>query len=125
MIWLGRICAGLVFLFSLMMAGLALVAPDRMAETLGLGVVTGLGLNTVRADMGAFFLVSAIGAGGALFKGRTAWLWLPTLLYGLAVTGRFLGLAVSGVPEGVAQPIVIELVIVALSVIGLRFSRQP
>ncbi len=47
-------------------------------------------------------------------------MWGAAALYGLAVIGRLLGVLVEGAPEGVVQPIVIELVLVALSVIGAK-----
>ncbi len=47
-------------------------------------------------------------------------MWGAAALYGLAVIGRILGVAVDDAPEGVAQPIIIELVLVALSVFGAK-----
>ncbi len=56
----------------------------------------------------------------ALFAGRAQWMWGAAALFGLAVIGRILGVALDGAPEGVVQPIVIELVLVALSVFGAK-----
>jgi hypothetical protein len=120
MIWIGRIAVALVGLFSLAMGLMAFAQPVQLGEMLGLGALSPLGGNALRADLGAFFLASALAALLALFAGRAQWMWGAAALYGLAVIGRILGVAVDGAPEGVAQPIIIELVLVALSVFGAK-----
>ena len=120
MIWLGRIGVALVGLFSLAMGLMAFAQPTQLGEALGLGALSPLGLNSLRADLGAFFLASALAAVLALFAGRPQWMWGAAVLYGVAVIGRFLGVIVEGAPEGIVQPIVIELVLVGLSVLGVK-----
>ncbi|MEP0708475.1 MAG: DUF4345 family protein [Parvibaculum sp.] len=120
MIWIGRIAVALVGLFSLAMGLMAFAQPVQLGEMLGLGALSPLGGNALRADLGAFFLASALAALLALFAGRAQWMWGAAALYGLAVIGRILGVAVDGAPEGAAQPIIIELVLVALSVFGAK-----
>ncbi len=120
MIWIGRIAVALVGLFSLAMGLMAFAQPVQLGEMLGLGALSPLGGNSLRADLGAFFLASALAALLALFAGRAQWMWGAAALFGLAVIGRILGVAVDGAPEGVVQPIVIELVLVALAVFGAK-----
>ena len=120
MIWITRIAVALVGLFSLAMGLTALASPVQLGDTLGIGALTPLGLNSLRADLGAFFLASAIASFLALFFSRANWMWGVACLYGLAVLGRFLGVAVDGAPEGIAQPVTVELVLVVLSVYGAR-----
>lgn len=120
MIWLGRIGVALVGLFSLAMGLMAFAQPVQLGEALGLGALSPLGLNSLRADLGAFFLASALAAVLALFAGRPQWMWGAAVLYGVAVIGRFLGVIVEGAPEGIVQPIVIELMLVGLSVLGVK-----
>ena len=120
MTWIARIAIALVGLFSLGMGLMALSSPVQLGNTLGIGALTPLGLNSLRADLGAFFLASAIASFLALFFGRANWMWGVACLYGLAVLGRFLGIAVDGAPEGIAQPVTVELVLVVLSVFGAR-----
>ena len=120
MIWGARIAILLVGLFSLAMGLMALGSPVQLGMTLGIGALTPMGLNSLRADLGAFFLASAIASILALFFGRSVWMWGVACLYGLAVLGRFLGIALEGAPEGIAQPVTIELVLVVLSVYGAR-----
>ncbi len=120
MVWLARIGVALVGLFSAMMAMMALVLPARVAATLGLVTDAGLGMNTVRADIGAFFLLSFACCVGALFAGKRGWLLAPLALFGFAVLGRILDILLLGPPEGIVQPVVVELVAVALLALGLR-----
>ena len=120
MIWIGRIAVALVGLFSLAMGLMAFAQPVQLGEMLGLGALPPLGGNSLRADLGAFFLASALAALLALFAGRAQWMWGAAALFGLAVIGRILGVAVDGAPEGVVQPIYIELVLVALYVFGAK-----
>lgn len=120
MVWIARIAVALVGLFSLAMGLMALASPVQLGTTLGIGALTPLGLNALRADLGSFFLASAIASFLALFFGRASWMWGVACLYGLAVAGRFLGIVVDGAPEGIAQPVTIELVLVVLSVFGAR-----
>jgi hypothetical protein len=120
MIWIARITTALVLLFCLAMALLAYVDPAKSAEALGMSAQTGLGLNTYRADVGALFMVNAIACAGALFAGKRSWMLAPLAIFGLAVLGRLSGVLIDGAPEGVATPIIVELVLVAFSAVGLR-----
>lgn len=120
MIWIARIAAALVGLFSLVVGAMTILSPVEMGEGLGLGALSPIGLNALRADIGAFFLASAIAAGAALFGGRPHWLLGAAVLYGLAFLGRILGLVLDGAPEGIAQPLVVEFTMVVLSVFAAR-----
>jgi len=120
MIWLGRIGVALVGLFSLAMGLMAFASPVQVGEMLGLGALSPLGANSLRADLGAFFLAAGLASLLALFAGRAHWMWGAAALYGFAVIGRLLGVVLEGAPEGVAQSIVVELVLVGLSVLGAK-----
>ena len=115
MIWIARIAVGLVFAFSLLMGLQTFFTPEASAVTLGLGTaLPELGMNTFRADIGAFFLAAAT------FAGRTGAIYGAALLYGLALIGRALGVVMDGAPVGVETPIIIEAVLVVLLVFGAR-----
>ncbi|MFZ3033740.1 MAG: DUF4345 family protein [Parvibaculum sp.] len=120
MIWVARIGVVLAGLFSLVMGAMAFASPEQLGTALGLGALSPIGINSMRADLGAFFLASAIACALALFAGRASWLWGAAALYAIAVTGRIVGIVVDGVPEGIAQPVIIELVLVAMLVFGAR-----
>ena len=120
MIWIARICVVLAGLFSLAMGVMAYVSTEQLGTVLGISALSPIGVNSMRADLGAFFLASTIACILALFAGRTSWLWGAAALYALAVIGRFVGVAVDGAPEGIAQPVIIELVLVAMLVFAAR-----
>jgi hypothetical protein len=76
----------------------------------------GASINTIRADFGAFFLVSAVGAlWGAWQPSKAKLLYLPAALFGTALAGRLIGLAM-GDPASDAnnQAMIIEGISVAL-----------
>ena len=120
MIWIARIAAVLVGLFSLAMGAMMIHSPAETGETLGLGALSPIGLNALRADIGAFFLASAVAAGAALFGGRPHWLLGAAVLYGLAFLGRVFGVIVDGAPEGIATPLIVEATMVVLSVFAAK-----
>lgn len=120
MLWLARGAVGLAGLFSMALGLNALFAPEALADALGIAAVSDLGRSAVRADLGAFFLASAIACAGALFAARPSWLYGAALLYGLALTGRVLDIVLAGAPEGVGVPIFIESVMVAALLFGAR-----
>src|SRR3546814_11350533 len=96
---------------------MAWASPTQLGAMLGLGALSPLGLNALRADLGSFFLASAIACALALFAKRPNWLWGAALLYGLAVTARLIGVIVDGPPEGIASALIVELVLVALQIV--------
>lgn len=78
--------------------------------------VDGVAANTVRADMSAFFLVSAVAAAiGALLPGWRGALLVPAALYGTALVGRLIG-AASGdmVNPAIIQAMIVEALSLAL-----------
>jgi hypothetical protein len=91
--------------------------PATFTGTFGIGI-EGVAANTVRADLSAFFLVAAGGAAiGALMPGWTRALLVPAALYGTALTGRLIGVALGDlVNPGIVQAMIIEALTVALMV---------
>ena len=77
-------------------------------------LVEGVATNTIRADLSAFFLVSAGAAAiGALLPGWSRALLVPAALYGTALLGRLLG-AMMG--DAVNFSIIQAMIVEALSV---------
>jgi hypothetical protein len=120
MIWIARAGVALAGLFSLAMGLLFWADPLKAGAILGLTSVDALGTNSLRADLAAFFLVTVIACVLALFRGKAHWLYGSALVFGLAVSGRFIGVIADGPPGGIAQPVIIELVLVGLLVFGAR-----
>ena len=120
MIWIARVGVTLAGLFSLAMGLLFWADPMKAGAILGLTSLDALGTNSLRADLAAFFLVNFIACALALFRGKAHWLYGSALVFGLAVFGRFIGVIVDGPPAGIAQPVIIELVLVGLLIFGAR-----
>ena len=99
---------------------LAWVDPGKVGEVMGLVAPAELGVHSLRGDIGAVFLASALGCALALFQGKTMGLKIPIILYGLVLTGRLISLVVTGNGVGVMGPIIIEVVLITLSVFAYR-----
>jgi len=121
MLWVARILVGLAGLFSIIMGLQTFFVPETSALALGFGTsIPDLGMNTLRADIGAFFLAAAVFCGVGLFSGRPGAIYGAALLYGLALTGRVLGIVMDGAPDGIATPIIVEAVLITFLVTGAR-----
>jgi hypothetical protein len=75
------------------------------------------GTNTLRADLSAFFLVSAAGSlYGALVPGGARALWVPAALFGTAFVGRMFGLTMGGdvLTAEISQALLAEAISTAL-----------
>lgn len=93
--------------------------PASFSDMFGIAA-DGRAANTVRADLSAFFLVSAGGAAlGALVPHWTRALLVPAALYGVALIGRLIGL-ISGdfVDEAIVQAMIVEALSVMLLLTG-------
>lgn len=117
---LAKLAAGLVGLFSLAMGLMAWIDPSKVGDIIGLTGVAELGQHTLRGDIGAVFLASALGCGLALFKGKVAGLKLPIIIYGFVLIGRLISFVLTGNGAGVMMPIVTEVVLIALSIFAYR-----
>ncbi len=93
-----------------------LIDPGHYQQLFTLAGDTPTGINTLRADLSAFFLVSAGGAlWGALRPGHAAALFVPAALFGTALAGRALGLALGdGTSAAITQAMLAEGVSVVL-----------
>ena len=117
------ILTALIFLagmLDLFMAGSFLFDPATIGLTLGVKPDGVSGLSTMRADFTAFFLVAA----GCMMWG--AWrrngdlLLVPAALFGIAITGRAINLAIHGGYPGFALPMAVEAFHVVLLVMAWR-----
>lgn len=117
---LAKLLVALVGLFSLAMGLMAWFQPAQISEIVGLNPNGTLGIHSLRGDIGAVFLASAVGCMLALFKGKVAGLKLPIIIYGLVLIGRLLSLILTGSGEGVMLPIIIEVILVGASVFAYK-----
>ena len=123
---LTRALVGAAGLLALLMAVGFWVRPVELAGKLGLQPIGDLGLATVRADLGGFFGAAGGFALLAALRNRGDLLIAPLLMIGIALTGRLLSLALTGLSAPLIQPIVVEAVLLVILVIGYRgLARTP
>ncbi len=112
---------GLAGLLALLLALQFWLHPDLPAAKLGLSPIGHLGLATIRADMAGFFGAAGAFALLAAIRNDGKWLIAPLVMIGIALTGRFITVAVQGWSPELGQPMVIEAVLLALFAAGRRF----
>ncbi|WP_422060099.1 hypothetical protein [Sphingopyxis sp.] len=113
--WVLRGALILWALLFLIIGGTGFVDPASYQQQFGI-LVEGVAVNTLRADLSAFFLVSSASAViGALVPGWTRALLVPAALYGTALIGRLFGAASGDIVDGnIMQAMIIEALSVAL-----------
>jgi hypothetical protein len=109
--------------FGLVMGVVAFLAPDMIGSILGVSADNAAGRGTIRGDFGALFLTGAGAAALALFKDKSQLLWIPISLFGLTLIGRLLDGALSGFGAGAFQPIIVEILLVAMLFSALKLSK--
>lgn len=119
-----RVLVALVGGFGIVMAAAFFLDPAGMGERFFLRPVDIQGLATMRADLTAFFAL----AGGAALLG--AWrehgdvLLIPAALYGIAIVGRAVSIAVDGALPTAYPPMAVEAALVGICLLGRRtFTR--
>jgi hypothetical protein len=109
--------AGLLFLF---MGVSFLLDPVASGTDFGLTPDSAHGLATIRADMTAFFVVGSVCMMIGAWRRNGDLLLVPAGLFGVALLGRFVGLAVDGPWDQYWQPMVVEGAMVILLLIASR-----
>lgn len=109
--------AGLMFL---LMGGNFLLNPVEAGAGFGLTLDNNQGLASIRADMGAFFIVAAVCMMVGAWR-RNGDLLLPAAgLFGVALLGRIIGLVIDGPWDGFWFPMLVEGVVVILLLTASR-----
>lgn len=111
---------GLIGLLALLLASRFWMAPDKIGATMGLLVDGPAGLGTLRADMAGFFGASGVMFLLAVVRNDAKWLKPVLLLLSIALTGRVLNLALTHGGQVLIPPMVIEAVLIAVTLLGLR-----
>lgn len=121
---IARVLVGVAGLLGLLVASRLWMAPDDVAAQLGVQAAGPLGIASIRADIAGFF---AAGGGFSLvaaIRNRAGLLTAPIVLIGLALTGRFLTLALNGISDDMIPPMAIEAALLAILVFGrMRLAR--
>lgn len=115
-----RALAGVAGLLAVLIALRIWMAPAEFGAQLGVTASGPLGLATIRADMGGFFAAGGVFALAAAIKGRGGLLLPPVVLIALALTGRFVAVAMNGFSPDMGPPMAIEAVLLVIFATGWR-----
>ena len=115
----------LIFLLGLfdLLVGLSfLVDPVATAASTGFSIkpTSITGIATIRADMTAFFCVSAVCMMVGAWRGNADLLLVPAALFGTAMVVRILSVLIDGPGPGYLMPIIVEALHFVLLMIAWR-----
>lgn len=111
---IARVLVGLMALFFFAMGVQFWFALDASAAQFQIEAAGALGRASIRADVGAFFLSVGLFCGYAAWKQSGGAATAAALLFGLALLGRLVTLAMDGPAPGAVPPMVVEAVSVAI-----------
>ncbi|MGX7894341.1 hypothetical protein [Tsuneonella sp. HG222] len=94
--------------------------PETSGMDFGLAPTGTMGLAVLRADMTAFFLVSAVCLIWGAWKRNGELLLVPAGLFGIAFCGRLLSAVVDGIYDQFWLPMTVELAVTIVSVMASR-----
>lgn len=119
-----RIAVGLVGLFNMLLGLGFMFNPIQLAARFALSPIGTQGLATIRADFPAFFLTGAIFALVGAWRADSKPLLVPLVLLSLALSGRFVSIAIDGMVTTTLPPMIAEaLMIVVLLLAHRAFSK--
>lgn len=96
------------------------IDPAMPAVALGLSPVGGLGLATLRADVGGFFGGMGAFALAAAIRDDRRLVTVPLVLVSLALTGRLITAGLEGLAPDMVLPMVVEAALAVLFAFGRR-----
>ena len=116
---------GAVGLLGLFLALAFWIHPEQAAAKFGLQTLGSLGLASVRADIGALFgavgILSLLGA----VRNRGDLLLAPMIIIALALAARIFSLVMTGLSQDLIPPMVVEVVLLTILVLGRRVLPRP
>jgi len=123
-IWRGAVLLWAAFFAIVGLRGV--IDPASYSETFNFSI-SGVAINTLRADLSAFFIVASGAAViGALVPGWVRALLVPAALFGTAFAGRLIGAAM-GDPSnwGIIQAMIVEALTVVLMLASWWALSRP
>ena len=115
-----RLLVGVAGLLGLVLALGFWINPEMLAAEFGIAPQGPLGFSTLRADFGALFgAVGALSLAAAV-RNNARWLTAPLFLIGTGFAGRLLTIALSGYDASMLQPMVTEIILIAIFAAGRR-----
>ena len=115
-----RVLVGLVALFFVVFSARFLFTPEAIAAEFAILPAGVPGLATVRADLGGAFLAVGIFSILGLAQRARPWLYAAAIVVGTIASCRIVGFALDGLNRVTAAPFVVELVMVAILLVGAR-----
>lgn len=119
-----RVIVGVLGVLALLLGLAFWINPELPAARLGLEAHDALGIATLRADLGGFFAVSGALSLAAAIRSNARLLTAPLLLVAAALIARIATAALAGFEQNMAQPMVIEAVLLAVLALGRRGLAQ-
>ena len=117
---LPRVLIGAIGVLALIGALRIWADPAIPAATLGLSPIGGLGLATLRADVGGFFGGMGAFALAAAIRNDRRLATVPLALVSLALTGRLITAGMEGLAPNMVMPMAVEATLAVLLAIGRR-----
>ncbi len=113
-----RLLVGIAGLLGVLVALRLWMAPQEVAIQLGVEPIGPFGLATIRADVAGFFAGAGVLSLLAAIRNRAVLLTAPLILIGLALTGRLITGASSGITNEMIPPMAIEAGLLAVLALG-------
>ena len=111
---------------ALLLGGLWVLDPDRLAPAFGLAAEGALGRASLRADLGAFFSMTGLLCIAAGLRNEARLMTGPLLLILIALLARIISLLADGAGPGVYPPIAVEAGLLALFALArFRLGAGP
>lgn len=114
---------GLLSLLYLSLAGQFLFTPLDAAANFAITPVGIQGMASLRADFGAYFLVTSGSMLWGAIANRPALYWVAIAILGLTFLGRGFSLIMDGAGVGPYQPMAVEAVTTVLLLIGMKVQK--
>ncbi|UVI39383.1 DUF4345 family protein [Qipengyuania spongiae] len=113
----------LLALFDMIVGAAFFFTPGGSGRDFGLKADGAAGLSTLRADLTAFFVVSALCMAWGAWRRRADALLAPLALFAIAFTGRLANLVVAGTYERWWEPMAVEMFHIAVLGLAVRTWR--
>lgn len=97
---------------------------DWVAAERGVTAVGAIGRANVRADIGGLFLAIGLFALIAAWRRSAAMAGMTAMLIGCAMLGRICSAAIDGIDRATAEPLIVELICLAIVLAAWRLWRK-
>ena len=114
-----QVLVGISAIFLSGLGARTMFAPRSVIELLAIQPDGAAGLNTMRGFLGGLFFGSAILLVIGLVSGATVFFVAVATTMGMVVLGRLLGILIDGFDKRIVVPLVAEIVMVTIFLVGI------